>query len=153
MLEPVQPCDAFCDAAGIGQVLRNLLSNAVKFTPAGREVTVTVERTAFGGDEGGGILLSVVDEGSGIPEAELEVIFDKFVQSSATKSGAGGTGLGLAICREIVQHRGGRIWAANNAGRGASVHVLLPRVPSLSAKAPVGRARAESVPHGSDAPE
>ena len=59
------------------------------------------------------------DEGLGIPEEELELIFDKFVQSSKTKSGAGGTGLGLAISREIVEQHGGFIAASHNAAGGA----------------------------------
>ncbi len=78
------------------QVIRNLLSNAVKFSPEGGtiDIHITVE-TPF-------VMVTVRDHGPGIPVAELETIFDKFVQSSKTKTGAGGTGLGLAICREIV---------------------------------------------------
>ena len=59
------------------------------------------------------------DHGPGIPEGELEAVFDKFVQSSKTKSAAGGTGLGLAICREIAEAHGGRMWAENAPGGGA----------------------------------
>ena len=73
--------------------------------------------------------LSVADEGVGIPGDELETVFDKFVQSSKTKSGAGGTGLGLAICREIMLQHGGRIWAANNVDDGASFTLVLPTEP------------------------
>ena len=51
----------------------------------------------------------------GIPESELELIFDKFAQSSKTRTGAGGTGLGLAICKEIVEQHGGKIWAESKA--------------------------------------
>jgi signal transduction histidine kinase len=72
------------------------------------------------------VQLSVVDEGVGIPAEELEAVFDKFVQSSKTKSGAGGTGLGLAICREIVHQHGGRQWAENNPEGGARFVMLLP---------------------------
>jgi signal transduction histidine kinase len=56
----------------------------------------------------------------------LEAVFDKFIQSTRTKTGAGGTGLGLAICREIVQGHGGRIWCENRPGRGAVFRMLLP---------------------------
>lgn len=69
----------------------------------------------------------MADEGGGIPEGELEAVFDKFVQSSATRSGAGGTGLGLAICREIVDQHGGRIWAENGRDGGAVFQVMLRR--------------------------
>ena len=72
--------------------------------------------------------LTVSDEGIGIPENELESVFDKFVQSSETNTGAGGTGLGLAICKQIVEHHQGRIFAENNEGSGTSFHMLLPRV-------------------------
>jgi signal transduction histidine kinase len=70
--------------------------------------------------------VSVADSGPGIPEAELEDVFGKFVQSSRTKTGAGGTGLGLAICRQIVMAHGGRISAANRSAGGAVFDVLIP---------------------------
>ena len=75
---------------------------------------------------GKAVLLSVRDEGPGIPPDELEAVFDKFVQSSKTKSSQGGTGLGLAICREIVGGHKGRIWAENNAGAGCTFYCQLP---------------------------
>ncbi|MBC8354709.1 MAG: ATP-binding protein [Planctomycetes bacterium] len=62
-------------------------------------------------------------EGPGIPEDDLETIFEKFRQSSATKTGAEGTGLGLAICREIIDARNGRLWVENIA-TGGSVFIL-----------------------------
>jgi K+-sensing histidine kinase KdpD len=71
--------------------------------------------------------VTVRDEGAGIPHDELEAIFDKFVQSSKTKSGGGGTGLGLSISRQIVRDQGGRIWAGNNAQGGAFITFVLPR--------------------------
>jgi signal transduction histidine kinase len=74
------------------------------------------------------LLISVRDEGPGIPADELELVFDKFVQSSKTKSGGGGTGLGLAISREIVTAHHGRIWAENNAGAGCIFYCELPLV-------------------------
>ncbi|MFO1320170.1 MAG: PAS domain-containing protein [Burkholderiales bacterium] len=127
---PETPIRTICDAVRIGQVVRNLLSNAIKFTEPGRAVTVEVEGGhRIDGVDGLAVEAAVVrvrDEGVGIPESELEAVFDKFVQSSKTKSGAGGTGLGLAISREIVGQHGGRIWAENNADRGASFTLLLP---------------------------
>ena len=77
-------------------------------------------------------LLRVCDEGQGIPPDELEAVFDKFVQSSKTKSNKGGTGLGLAICREIVGGHQGRIWAENNVGAGCTFLCELPNATSDS---------------------
>jgi signal transduction histidine kinase len=114
---------AWCDAARIAQVVRNLLSNAIKFTPAGRSVRVVIGADVLSGEPA--VRLQVIDEGVGIPPDELEVVFEKFVQSSKTKSGAGGTGLGLAICHEIVQQLGGRLWARNNPVGGACFTMLL----------------------------
>ena len=119
------------DGARLLQVLGNLLSNAIKFSPEGGRVRLGLQRLQAAGV--GGMLaevleLRVQDEGVGIPEPELEAVFDKFVQSSKTKTGAGGTGLGLAICREIVQSHGGTIVARNNPPplRGACFVLRLP---------------------------
>ncbi len=132
---------AWCDPARIGQVLRNLTSNGLKFTPAGGAVDLRFQtRTADGADV---VIVTVTDEGAGIPEAELEAIFDKFVQSSKTKSGAGGTGLGLSICREIVVQHRGRIWAENRPTGGAAVHVMLPMDPPESVGPPATPADAQ----------
>jgi signal transduction histidine kinase len=79
------------------------------------------------------LAFSVRDQGVGIPEGELEAVFDQFVQSSKTKSGSGGTGLGLSICQEIVEHHGGRIWAENDPAGGAVLQFLLPRSEAATA--------------------
>ncbi len=132
--KPAFECIAWCDPVRVGQVLRNLLANAVKFTPEGGKVRFVFaigelldghpadERATYRA----ALQVSVVDEGTGIPESELDAVFDKFIQSSKTKSGAGGTGLGLSICKEIVRYHGGRIWAGNNPEGGAIVSLLLP---------------------------
>ncbi len=93
------------DKTRLMQVVRNLLSNAIKFSEKNSLIRIQVEKK----DEV--LRCSFVNRGIGIPEAELESVFDKFVQSSTTKTGAGGTGLGLAICREIINQHGGKIWA------------------------------------------
>jgi trigger factor len=67
-----------------------------------------------------------------IPDDEIELVFDKFAQSSKTKSKAGGTGLGLAICREIIQQHGGKIWAEANRETGARFVVKFPLVEAVS---------------------
>lgn len=108
------------DADKIRQVLRNLLNNAIKFSPAGGTIDVISFKKA------GSIVVSVRDQGTGIPENELESIFDKFVQSSKNNTSLGGTGLGLPICREIIAAHKGRIWAENNPDVGANVSFEIP---------------------------
>ena len=81
--------------------------DAVRFSPSHGTIEVKTSVTDLW------IHVDVLDEGPGIPADEMESIFEKFVQSSATKTGAGGTGLGLAICREIMLAHGGSIWAEN----------------------------------------
>jgi len=126
-----QPIPAVtADQRSLMQVLTNLLSNAIKYTAPDSTVTVILSPVAPGSEPGfpasSAVLLSVEDGGIGLPKDELEDVFDKFVQSSKTKTGAGGTGLGLSIARAIVVDHGGRIWASNNPQGGASFHVLLP---------------------------
>jgi PAS domain S-box-containing protein len=132
--------DVRWDGARLLQVLRNLISNAVKFSPAGAEVSIELRRTTVRMGRRAddplvdGVEIRVRDAGIGIPEDELEAVFDKFVQSSKTKTGAGGTGLGLAICREIVLAHFGVIQAVNNpppAG-GATFVVCLPADPEAA---------------------
>lgn len=109
------------DRARILQVLRNVLSNAVKFSKHdGQPVEVRLVRQAEW------IRIEVRDHGIGIPETEKDAVFEKFVQSSKTRSSAGGTGLGLAISREIVALHGGRIRAENAVDGGAVVSCELP---------------------------
>jgi signal transduction histidine kinase len=106
------------DQTRIGQVIRNILSNAVKFSDPDKEISIDVLRTIDG------IECRIKNRGKAIPQNELESIFDKFVQSSLTRTGAGGTGLGLAICREIISHHGGRIWAESENGANTFVFIL-----------------------------
>ena len=123
---------ASIDSMRMLQVLRNLLSNAIKFTPECGYVEVTCRVVGEGGPGPSESYIEILvrDTGVGIPEAELEAVFDKFVQSSKTKTGAGGTGLGLAICREILAAHGGSVHARNNAPpqAGATFVVRLPLV-------------------------
>lgn len=115
--------EILCDQGKIMQVFINLMSNAIKFTPEHKAIYVSCDTYQ---NDPSYLHFQVVDEGIGIPEAELETVFDKFVQSSKTKTGAGGTGLGLAICKEIVIGHGGKIWAENSPSGGAHFSVLLP---------------------------
>ncbi|MBF0382644.1 MAG: PAS domain S-box protein [Magnetococcales bacterium] len=119
------------DLGKIMQVLVNLMSNAIKFSPEGGTIKVSLVDTNLTEPNATpipAIALSVQDQGCGIPPDELEAVFDKFIQSSKTKSGAGGTGLGLAISKEIVQHHSGTIRAENNPnGRGSKFTITLPK--------------------------
>lgn len=114
------------DSNRLQQVIRNLLSNATKFSPSPGTISIRVRQV------GRSLLISVRDEGLGIPPNELDAVFDKFVQSSKTKTNNGGTGLGLAICREIVNGHNGRIWVENNEGAGCIFYVELPVVDLVS---------------------
>ncbi len=107
------------------QVLVNLLSNAIKFSSEGSLIAVELSKASLPGGQAG-LRCRVIDEGPGIPEGELEAVFDKFIQSSKTKTGAGGTGLGLAICRQIVEAHGGTIWAENGDPKGAILTFVIP---------------------------
>ena len=113
-------CSIIVDPTKIMQVLRNLLSNAIKFSPNDGIIMVELKHRQHC------LQVSVMDYGIGIPEKELETVFDKFIQSSKTKTGAGGTGLGLSICREIMTAHKGRIWAENNPEGGAIFRFELP---------------------------
>jgi len=103
------------------QVLFNLLDNAAKYSPAGTQIRVEARR------DGGRIKLRVLDEGDGIPPADLERIFDKFYRVQAADRKRAGTGLGLAICRGFVEAMGGTIVAGNReSGHGAVFTITLP---------------------------
>jgi len=124
------------DPQCIDQLLRNLIDNAIKYSPAGKTILIEIATASLPRGrrledvgELPAVRLTIVDEGIGIPAAELETIFDKFIQSSLTASGAGGTGLGLAICREIVHAHRGIIRARNRDEGGAAFDVLLPLAP------------------------
>jgi signal transduction histidine kinase len=114
---PGVPSVAF-DAARILQVLCNLLSNALKFTPAQGFIAVRLEHV----DDN--VVCSVSDTGEGIPDDQLEAVFDRFVQ--LTKNDRRGVGLGLFIAKCIVQGHGGRIWVEKRMGGGSTFCFSLP---------------------------
>jgi len=106
----------------MNQVLSNLLSNALKFTESGGEIEVAAR--TLGDSE---IILAIKDSGIGIPQDELELIFDKYRQGGGGRHSTHmGTGLGLAICKKIVEAHGGRIWVESELGRGSTFYVSLP---------------------------
>jgi signal transduction histidine kinase/integral membrane sensor domain MASE1 len=117
---------ALCDKNRMAQVVINVLSNALKYSPKDGAIKVTLsDATLTNGRPG--LLCRIEDRGPGIPEDELELIFDQFTQSSATQNGAGGSGLGLSISRKIIEAHEGRIWAENASAGGAVFQFTLMR--------------------------
>ncbi len=111
----------YADAGRIEEVVANLLDNAVKYSPRGGDIRVT------GRPSGGEIVVTVADQGIGIPEEDLERIFERFYRVSRDLApDVHGVGLGLPVCRGIVEAHGGRIWAESPAGGGAIVSFTLP---------------------------
>jgi PAS domain S-box-containing protein len=109
------------DAKRVEEVLRNLLSNAVKYSPEKTEILVRGECK----DEH--VLVSVRDQGIGVPEKDLSRVFERFYRAdNALTQQVDGSGLGLAVSRSIIQAHGGRIWAENNPDRGLTVRFTLP---------------------------
>lgn len=115
------------------QVIINLLSNAIKFTPNGKQITLFFDNSLSAKPKGQHLAtdlmtLVVDDQGLGIPSGEEAAIFDKFIQSSKTQTGAGGTGLGLSIVQEIIHAHNGYIIATGNPDGGARFRVSLPLI-------------------------
>jgi signal transduction histidine kinase len=115
------------DEAKVHQILSNLIENALKYSPPDTRVTVRGARM------GDGLVVSVEDEGRGIPEEAHERIFDRFYQvdSSATRS-VGGTGLGLYICRKLADTLGGRLWLERSGPEGTVFRLWIPSSPAAA---------------------
>jgi CheY-like chemotaxis protein/nitrogen-specific signal transduction histidine kinase len=107
-----------CDRIRISQVLTNLLTNALKFTPPGGSITISIEQAE------GHARFAVEDTGSGIPEADLSSVFDRYWQAKATAHL--GTGLGLAIAKGIVEAHGGTISVESRVDRGTTFSFTVP---------------------------
>lgn len=120
-LESADPAYVMADPAFIRQVLDNLISNAVKYSPKGSRVSFSITNS------GDMQVLTVEDEGPGVPEADRERIFDRFTRLSATPTGGeSSTGLGLSIVKLMVEACGGRVWVEAAPGGGAAFKVALP---------------------------
>jgi C4-dicarboxylate-specific signal transduction histidine kinase len=117
------------DRVQLQQVLLNLIVNACDAmadkSPASRALVITTLA------RGGAVRISISDSGTGISMEPIDAVFQPFVTSKRH-----GLGLGLAICRSIVDAHGGRMWAVNNSGGGATFHVLLPGAAMATAGAP-----------------
>ena len=109
------------DVRRLGQVVDHLLGNAVKFTPPGGRVDLRLC------DDGDAAVLEVADTGPGVPEADLERIFERLYRTAATvRAQVPGAGLGLPIVRAIMDAHGGRVEARSAPGRGTLVRVRVP---------------------------
>ncbi len=119
---------AHVDKDYIEQVLTNLISNAIKFSPEGKVIKIEIADDQLHTEQAKvpALLFTIYNQGIAIPDNELESIFNKFIQSSKTRSGAGGTGLGLAICKEIIDDHHGRIWVENHPDVGVIFNFLIP---------------------------
>jgi signal transduction histidine kinase len=118
------------DVVRIEQVIANLLTNAIRHTPNSGLITVALEiaeGTTNNRIDKPSLIISVSDNGEGIPEEHLEYIFDRFyrVESSRTKNN-GETGLGLAIVKQMVEAHNGRVWVQSITGKGSTFFVSLP---------------------------
>jgi len=145
--EPSCKTVAKFDKSKVRQVITNLLSNALKFSP--EESTITLSFTddllvTKGKAKLPALRFTVQDQGVGIPVDELDTVFDKFIQSSKTKSTAGGTGLGLAISKEIIEAHGGQVSAENNPTGGATFFFTIPINP-VQSTVPKERNRSKTI--------
>lgn len=109
------------DTDKMTQVIDNILNNAIKYSPDGGKITVSMKTTY---DQ---MILSISDQGLGIPKQDLPKIFDRFYRVDRARSRAqGGTGLGLAIAKEIIKQHKGFIWAKSEYGKGSTFTIVLP---------------------------
>ena len=109
------------DTDKMTQVIDNILNNAIKYSPDGGKITVSMKTTD---DQ---MILSISDQGLGIPKQDLPKIFDRFYRVDKARSRAqGGTGLGLAIAKEIIKQHKGFIWAKSEYGKGSTFTIVLP---------------------------
>ena len=109
------------DTDKMTQVIDNILNNAVKYSPDGGKITVNLRTTKTQ------MILSISDQGLGIPKKDLPLIFDRFYRVDKARSRQqGGTGLGLSIAKEIVKQHKGFIWAKSEYGKGSTFTIVLP---------------------------
>ena len=106
------------------QVFDNIMNNAIKYSPDGGTITCRLQETH------NSVVISVSDQGMGIPRKDLPHVFDRFYRvDKARARSMGGTGLGLAISKEVIQRHGGKIWVDSIEGKGTTFYVSLPYLP------------------------
>ena len=118
---PITPIWVEIDTDKMTQVIDNILNNAIKYSPDGGKIKVGMRTTDAQ------LIISISDEGLGIPKKDLPRIFDRFYRVDKARSRAqGGTGLGLAIAKEIIKQHKGFIWAKSEYGKGSTFTIVLP---------------------------
>lgn len=118
---PITPIWLEIDTDKMTQVIDNILNNAIKYSPDGGKIKVGMKTTDAQ------LIISISDEGLGIPKKDLPRIFDRFYRVDKARSRAqGGTGLGLAIAKEIIKQHKGFIWAKSEYGKGSTFTIVLP---------------------------
>ena len=118
---PITPIWVEIDTDKMTQVIDNILNNAIKYSPDGGKIKVGMKTTDAQ------LIISISDEGLGIPKKDLPRIFDRFYRVDKARSRAqGGTGLGLSIAKEIVKQHKGFIWAKSEYGKGSTFTIVLP---------------------------
>ena len=118
---PDKPVIVEIDPDKLTQVLDNIISNALKYSPEGGKVTFKVK------EQEDQIIVSVADQGVGVPKGTVEKIFNRFYRVDRARTRKlGGTGLGLAIAKEMVEAHGGKIWARSIEGKGTTIFFSLP---------------------------
>jgi GAF domain-containing protein len=132
--EALPPVSA--DRSCLEQVFDNLLGNAIKFSPDGGEITVCIR------EEGEYLRVAISDTGIGIPDGQLEKIFERFYQVNGSPTRRfGGTGLGLALVKKTIEAHGGKVWAESQEGQGSTFYFTLPIL-----KGKEGAKRSEEAP-------
>lgn len=112
------------DADKMIQVLDNIMNNAIKYSPSGGTITCRLMETH------NNIVISIADEGLGVPKKDIPHVFDRFFRVDKARARLmGGTGLGLAISKEVVQKHGGKIWLESIENKGSTFFISLPYVP------------------------
>lgn len=118
---PVNSIWVEIDTDKMTQVVDNILNNAIKYSPDGGQITVSMKTTDSQ------LIVSISDQGLGIPKKDLPLIFDRFYRVDKARSRAqGGSGLGLSIAKEIVKQHNGFIWAKSEYGKGSTFTIVLP---------------------------
>ena len=118
---PVNSIWVEIDTDKMTQVIDNILNNAIKYSPDGGKITVSMKTTDTQ------LIVSISDQGLGIPKKDLPLIFDRFYRVDKARSRAqGGTGLGLSIAKEIVKQHNGFNWAKSEYGKGSTFTIVLP---------------------------
>jgi signal transduction histidine kinase len=123
-----------CDPFRTRQILDNLITNAIRYSPEESTITIDASRT-----DDGQALLTVSDQGQGVPEDFRERLFQRFAQAErGTRRSISGTGLGLAICQELIQLMGGKIGHYNDHGAHFWITLPLATTRPADTEAPVG---------------